>query len=67
MVGDAGSGGTVRELLLVVAVAVAGLLLAMVAAFAPWPATPAGSAPASLVELHGPGDPGDTPEVTPAG
>lgn len=35
MAGDAGSGA-LRELLLVFAVAVAGLLLAVVAAFGPW-------------------------------
>ncbi|MFC4017260.1 hypothetical protein ACFOW4_04780 [Micromonospora sp. GCM10011542] len=60
MAGGAGSGA-LRELILVVAVALAGLLLAMVAAFTPWHATPAGNAPAGLVELHGPGDPGPGP------
>ncbi|MER7890506.1 hypothetical protein ABTX15_11835 [Micromonospora sp. NPDC094482] len=67
MVGDVDSGATLRELLMVLAVAVAGLLLAMVAAFTPWHATPAGSAPAGLVELHGPGDPGTAPAGTRAG
>ncbi|WP_410811831.1 hypothetical protein [Micromonospora sp. 067-2] len=57
MAGEAGSGA-LRELVLVGAVALAGLLLAMVAAFAPWHATPAGNAPAGLVELHSPGAPG---------
>ncbi|MET7877212.1 hypothetical protein [Micromonospora profundi] len=62
MAGEAGSG-TLRELTLVVAVALAGLLLAMVAAFTPWHATPAGNAPAGLVELHSPGDLGSDPTV----
>ncbi|MCM0676935.1 hypothetical protein NCC78_19905 [Micromonospora phytophila] len=53
MAGDAGSGA-LRELLLVVAVALAGLLLAMVAVFTPWHATPDGAAPAAPVELHSP-------------
>ncbi|MFI2709746.1 hypothetical protein ACH495_06400 [Micromonospora sp. NPDC018662] len=40
MAGDAGSGGGAREVLLVLAVAGAGLALAVVAAFGPWhPAT----------------------------
>ncbi|MEV6691493.1 hypothetical protein AB0M35_08520 [Micromonospora sp. NPDC051196] len=50
MVGSA----TARELLLVVAMAVVGLLLATAAAFTPWPVTPGGSAPSSLVDLQGP-------------
>ncbi|MEU7755394.1 hypothetical protein AB0B57_07970 [Micromonospora sp. NPDC049101] len=57
MAGEAGSGA-LHELILVVAVALAGLLLAMVAAFAPWHATLAGDAPAGLVELHSPDNPG---------
>ncbi|MFC3501197.1 hypothetical protein ACFOOK_09525 [Micromonospora krabiensis] len=64
MVGDVGPGGAVRELVLVLAVAVAGLLLAMVAAFTPWHATPAGPAPAGLVELR---SPGEVPDATRAG
>lgn len=55
MTGDAGSG-TLRELLMVLAVAVAGLLLAVVAAFSPWhPARGAGR-PAGVVGLHNPDD-----------
>ncbi|MEU4779297.1 hypothetical protein [Micromonospora sp. NPDC023633] len=50
MVGDAGSGAA-RELLLVLAVALAGLLLAVVVVFAPWHVTPDGAAP---VELRSP-------------
>ncbi|MFI7021700.1 hypothetical protein [Micromonospora sp. NPDC049900] len=50
MVGSA----AVRELLLVVAVAAVGLLLATAVAFAPWPVTPGGAAPSGLVDLHGP-------------
>ncbi|WP_341717502.1 hypothetical protein QQG74_27060 [Micromonospora sp. FIMYZ51] len=57
-----GSAAT-RELLLVVAVAIAGVLLAMLAAFTPWPVTPGGAAPSGLVELHGPPAPTDRPEL----
>ncbi|MFI7604193.1 hypothetical protein ACIBTV_03620 [Micromonospora sp. NPDC049366] len=64
MVGDVGPGGALRELILVLVVALAGLLLAMAAAFAPWHATPAGPAPAGLVELR---SPGDVPDATRAG
>ncbi|MEU7619914.1 hypothetical protein AB0M91_16950 [Micromonospora rifamycinica] len=53
MAGDADSGAG-RELLVVFAVAGAGLLLAMVAAFAPWHPRPGRAAPAGLVELHTP-------------
>ncbi|MGK5521713.1 hypothetical protein ACSNN9_20505 [Micromonospora sp. URMC 107] len=53
MVGDAGSGAA-RELLLVLAVALAGLLLAVVVVFAPWHVTPDGAAPAAPVELRSP-------------
>ncbi|MFG2048241.1 hypothetical protein ACGFIW_12525 [Micromonospora sp. NPDC048935] len=66
MAGEAGSGA-LRELILVVAVALVGLLLAMVAAFAPWHATLAGNAPAGLVELHGPDDSGSVPVVAHVG
>ncbi|GIJ26052.1 hypothetical protein Vqi01_12140 [Micromonospora qiuiae] len=55
MVGSTG----VRELLLVVAVAILGVLLATVAAFTPWPVTPGGAAPSGLVELHTPPTPPD--------
>jgi hypothetical protein len=58
MAGDAGLRAT-RELLLVLAIAGAGLVLAMVAAFAPWHPSPAAPAPAGLVGLHPPaGAPG---------
>ncbi|MEH0972425.1 hypothetical protein V6U77_14990 [Micromonospora sp. CPCC 205546] len=53
MGGDA-SSGAVRELLLVLAVALAGLLLATVAVFTPWHATREGAAPAAPVELRSP-------------
>ncbi|NJP32311.1 hypothetical protein [Micromonospora thermarum] len=53
MTGDTGSGA-VRELLLVVAVAAAGVLLALVAVFTPWHAVPGGANPAAPVELHSP-------------
>ncbi|MEV1331871.1 hypothetical protein AB0J20_20110 [Micromonospora costi] len=67
MVGDAGSGTATRELLLVLAVAVAGLLLAGAAAFTPWHATAAGVAPAGVVDLRVPAGPGAAPGVLPAG
>ncbi len=54
---------TVRELLLVVAVAVVGVLLATVAAFTPWPVTPGGAAPSGLVELHSPATPADSSDT----
>ncbi|PWU44867.1 hypothetical protein DLJ46_23845 [Micromonospora globispora] len=56
MAGDA-SSGAVRELLLVFALAGAGLLLAMVAAFGPWHPASAGPGRAGLVELHSPPGP----------
>ncbi|MDG4806074.1 hypothetical protein O7634_04820 [Micromonospora sp. WMMD1120] len=62
MAGGAGSGA-LREMILVLAVALAGLLLAMVAAFAPWHASPLGNAPAGLVEMRSPGDTGPGPTV----
>ncbi|SCE80432.1 hypothetical protein GA0074695_1251 [Micromonospora viridifaciens] len=52
MASDAGSA--VRELLLVLAVAAAGLLLAMAVAFGPWHPAADGSARAGLVELRSP-------------
>ncbi|MFV2100046.1 hypothetical protein [Micromonospora sp. LOL_024] len=48
-------GSAARELLLVIAVAVAGVLLATAVAFAPWPVTPGRAAPSGLVNLYGPG------------
>ncbi|WP_433127085.1 hypothetical protein ACQPWW_29730 [Micromonospora sp. CA-240977] len=66
MAGEAGSGA-LRELFLVVALALVGLLLAMVAAFVPWHPTAAGNAPASLVELRSPDDPGLGPVVAHVG
>lgn len=66
MAGDTGSTA-LRELLFVVAVAAAGLLLAMVAVFTPWHATPGGAAPAGLVELHSPAGAVDVPPAGVAG
>lgn len=60
MTGEAGSAA-LRELLLVVAVAAAGLLFAMMAAFAPWHPAASGDARAELVELHSPVPPPDGP------
>lgn len=57
---DAGSAAA-RELLVVFVVAGAGLLLALVAAFAPWHPMPGGTAPAAVVEVHSPtGSPAGT-------
>ena len=53
MAADAESGA-LRELLVVVAVAGAGLLLAMAAAFTPWHPGRPGRAPAGVVGLHHP-------------
>ncbi|GIJ80651.1 hypothetical protein SAMN05443287_103273 [Micromonospora phaseoli] len=47
-------GSAARELLLVIAVAVVGVLLASAVAFAPWPVNPGRPAPSGLVDLHGP-------------
>ena len=64
MAGDADSGA-VRELRVVLAVAGAGLVLAMVAAFAPWHPRPGRAAPAGLVELRSPaGSAGPAVELT---
>ncbi|MCW3841375.1 hypothetical protein ONA70_14840 [Micromonospora yasonensis] len=60
MAGEAGSGA-LRELLFVAAVAGAGLLLAVVAAFGPWHPTSGGASRAGLVELHSPNGPADGP------
>ncbi|MGK5742660.1 hypothetical protein [Micromonospora sp. URMC 103] len=81
MAGDRGSGAATRELLaatrellaatrellLVLALAAAGLLLAVVAAFTPWHATVAGTAPAGVVDLHVPVDPDSAPGGLPVG
>ncbi|MCW3814913.1 hypothetical protein ONA91_10650 [Micromonospora sp. DR5-3] len=61
MTGGAHSEAT-RELLLVLAVAGLGLVLAMAAAFGPWHPTSGDPARAGLVELHSP--PGRTVEST---
>ncbi|WP_148086410.1 hypothetical protein [Micromonospora sp. HM5-17] len=51
----AGAGaGSVREILVVLALAVAGLLLAMAAAFTPWYGTAAGSTELEVVEMYAP-------------
>ncbi|MGC5049884.1 hypothetical protein ACLQ2S_00285 [Micromonospora sp. DT48] len=47
-------GTAARELLLVIAVAAVGLLLATVVAFTPWPVEPGGPAPSGLVDLQRP-------------
>jgi hypothetical protein len=53
------NSGAVRELLVVLALAVAGLLLAMLAAFTPWYGDAVSSGGAEVVELRVPaGGPG---------
>ncbi|HEX5594994.1 MAG TPA: hypothetical protein VFX61_03090 [Micromonosporaceae bacterium] len=52
---DAGSAA--RELGVVLALAAAGLLLALVAAFTPWYGRPADPGRAAVVELHTPPEP----------
>ncbi|MEV0727534.1 MULTISPECIES: hypothetical protein [Polymorphospora] len=52
---EAGVGtGAVREILVVVGVAVGGLLLAVVAAFAPWYNVSAGPGETEVVEMRAP-------------
>lgn len=46
--------GAGREFLVVLAIASSGLLLALIAAFAPWYGTVTAPRPARLVELHAP-------------
>jgi hypothetical protein len=55
--------GAVRELLVVLVVAGAGLLLALLAAFGPWHPGVGGRPPAVVVELHSPVRPADTGTV----
>jgi hypothetical protein len=52
---DVGDSGGVREVLMVVALAAAGLLLAGLAAFTPWYASGTGGAQPHVVELRSPG------------
>ncbi|WP_018720514.1 hypothetical protein [Salinispora fenicalii] len=49
-----GSLNAVRELLLVTAVAVVGVLLALIVVFSPWHPGPDKAAPAAPVELRSP-------------
>lgn len=50
--------GAVREILVVLALALVGLLLAVVAAFTPWYSASGDSGGAAVVEMHAPGLPG---------
>jgi hypothetical protein len=50
---EAGTGA-VREILVVLVLAMVGLLLAVVAAFAPWYADSAGAGETAVVEMHAP-------------
>jgi hypothetical protein len=56
MAGHAGTGA-VRELLVVLALAVAGLFLALIAAFAPWYGAAARPDRPVVVEMHAPDGP----------
>ncbi|MBF9133319.1 hypothetical protein I0C86_30795 [Plantactinospora sp. S1510] len=46
--------GSAREILVVLALAVTGLLLAVLAAFTPWYGVAAGSPEVEVVEMHSP-------------
>lgn len=46
--------GSAREILVVLALAVSGLLLAILAAFTPWYGPAAGAAEVEVVEMHSP-------------
>jgi hypothetical protein len=50
---EAGAGA-VREILVVLALAMVGLLLAVIAAFAPWYADSADAGDTAVVEMHSP-------------
>lgn len=50
---EAGAGA-LREFLVVLALALAGLLLAVLAAFAPWYAAPTDGGGGAVVEMHAP-------------
>jgi hypothetical protein len=56
MAGYAGTGA-MREILVVLALAVTGLVLAVIAAFTPWYGAPATPDRSVVVEMHGPGRP----------
>jgi hypothetical protein len=56
--------GAVREFLVVLALALTGLLLALVAAFAPWYDAPGDPGRGNVVELHAPSRAADGVEVT---
>lgn len=56
MIAGAGTGAA-REILVVLVLALAGLLLALLAAFTPWYARPVDSGSAVVVELHAPPGP----------
>ncbi|MBO4206865.1 hypothetical protein [Micromonospora echinofusca] len=47
----------VREILFVLLMGVGGLLLALLAAFAPWYPAPTGRRPAAVVDLNSPAEP----------
>ncbi|MFK3982979.1 hypothetical protein ACI2K4_21705 [Micromonospora sp. NPDC050397] len=59
--------GAVREILVVLAVALSGLLLALVAAFTPWYHAPSEPRRAQVVELQAPPVASDTVEPNAAG
>jgi hypothetical protein len=50
--------GALREILVVLALAFVGLLLAVLAAFAPWYVAPADAGGGAVVQMHSPQRPG---------
>ena len=59
--------GAAREILVVLALAIAGLVLAMLAAFTPWYGVSAESRRVEVVEMHAPPGVADGSGVTAAG
>ncbi|MFY1690009.1 hypothetical protein [Plantactinospora sp. WMMB782] len=59
--------GSTREILVVLAVAVSGLLLATLVAFSPWYGVAAGATKVEVVEVHSPGSTGGGIGITVAG
>ncbi|HEY0698654.1 MAG TPA: hypothetical protein VGD43_12690 [Micromonospora sp.] len=64
MVGQVGTAA--REILVVLALAFTGLLLALIAAFAPWYGAQSRPSPAGVVEMRAPSGPGDGADLTTA-
>lgn len=56
--------GALREILVVLALGIAGLLLAMLAAFTPWYGSTTTPARPEIVEMHAPVKPPPGPQLT---